>query len=332
MSTVEPTGGGARGWLEGRDVSALRDYGIVAAFIILFIVLAVSSDPFLTFRNWSNILDQWSAIGVMAVGWTIAMIAGGFDLSIGAIYALAAVIGAKVAIETDPALGLFVGGICGVAVGFFNGGVVTVGRVHSFIGTLAASFMIRGIALAISGGFLVRVLDDDLQPRTAFDTIGRSELLGVKYSVWVFAGVILFATILLHGTAFGRHIFAVGGNIEAARLSGVRVNYVRWMTFVITGFTASIAGMIAASRVSTGQADLGTGIEFDVIAAVVLGGSSILGGAGAIWRTVVGVLMLAMIQNGFNLLNFDPVYQRIVFGGIILSAVTIDAWTRRSGT
>ena len=268
----------------------------------------------------------------MAVGWTIAMIAGGFDLSIGAVYALAAVIGAKVAIEVDPALGLFVGGITGIAVGIFNGGVVTVGRVHSFIGTLASSFMIRGIALAISGGFLVRVLDDDLQPRTAFDTIGRSEFLGVKYAVWVFAGVILFAAVLLHMTTFGRHIYAVGGNIEAARLSGVRVNFVRWMTFVITGFTASIAGMIAASRVSTGQADLGTGIEFDVIAAVVLGGSSILGGAGAIWRTVVGVLMLAMIRNGFNLLNFDPVYQRIVFGGIILSAVTIDAWARRTGT
>ena len=330
MSTVESTG--ARGWLANRDVTALRDYGIIGAFIALFIVLTLSSDAFLTFRNWSNILDQWSAVGIMAVGWTIAMIAGGFDLSIGAIYALAAVIAAKVAIEVDPAVGLLVGGICGIAFGAFNGVVVTVGRIHSFIGTLASSFMIRGIALVISGGMLVRVLDDDLRPTTAFDTIGRGEFLGAKYDVYLFAGVILVAGVLLHATTFGRHVYAVGGNIEAARLSGVRVNFVRWMTFVITGITASIAGMIAASRVSTGQADLGAGIEFDVIAAVVIGGSSILGGAGAIWRTVVGVLMLAMIRNGFNLLNFDPVYQRIVFGGIILGAVAIDAWARRTGT
>jgi ribose transport system permease protein len=211
----------------------------------------------------------------------------------------------------------------------FNGTVVTVGRINSFMATLATSFMIRGLALAISGGFLIRVVDELGRP-TKFNVIGRSELLGAKYTVWLWAGVIVVTAFLLHRTTFGRAIYATGGNAAAARLSGVRVDLVRWTTFAISGLTAGIAGMIIASRVSTGQSDVGVGIEFDVIAAVVVGGSSILGGAGAIWRTVIGVLLLAMIQNGFNLLNVDAVYQRIFFGAIILFAVAIDAWSRRS--
>jgi ribose transport system permease protein len=193
--------------------------------------------------------------------------------------------------------------------------------------TLASSLMIRGLALAVSGGFLVRVADD-----TGFDVIGRGEFLGAKYSVYLFAGVILVAALLLHRTTYGRYMYAAGGNAEAARLSGVRVNLVKGSTYAISGLCAGIGGMIVASRVNTGQADAGIGIEFDVIAAVVIGGTSILGGAGAIWRTVLGVLMLAMIQNGFNLLNVSAVYQRIIYGAIIIGAVGIDAWSRRSNT
>lgn len=322
----------ARGLLAVREfrLSALRDYGIVGAFLILFIVLAVQSDPFLTLRNWNNILDQWSAIGIMACGWTLAVIAGGFDLSIGAVYALAGVVAAKVAIATDPALGLFAGCLAGLAIGMFNGTVITVGRINSFMATLAASFMVRGIALAISGGFLIHVVASEGTRTTKFAVIGRGEFLGAKYSVYLWAGVILVSAFLLHRTTFGRYIYATGGNAAAARLSGVRVNLVRWATFALSGLCAGIAGMIVASRISTGQADIGVGIEFDVIAAVVVGGTSILGGAGAIWRTVVGVLLLAMIRNGFNLLNVDPIYQRVAFGAIILAAVAIDAWSRRT--
>jgi ribose transport system permease protein len=320
---------GRRDALHHVRLSALRDYGIVFAFLILFVVLTFSSDVFLTHRNWMNILDQWSPIGIMACGWTLALIAGGFDLSIGAVYALGSVVAAKVALETDPALGLLAGCLAGLGIGMLNGAVVTVGRINSFMATLASSFMIRGLALVVSGGFLIRVVDEAGRP-TSFNVIGRSELLGAKYSVWLFAGVIAVTAFLLHRTTFGRYVYATGGNAEAARLSGVRVDLVRWTTFAISGLTAGIAGMIIASRVSTGQSDVGVGIEFDVIAAVVVGGSSILGGAGAIWRTVVGVLLLAMIQNGFNLMNVDAVYQRIFFGAIILVAVAIDAWSRRS--
>ena len=150
--------------------------------------------------------------------------------------------------------------------------------------------------------------------------------------MYLFAGVILVAGLLLHRTTFGRYMYAAGGNAEAARLSGVRVDLVKGSTYAISGLCAGIGGMIVASRVNTGQSDAGVGIEFDVIAAIVIGGTSILGGAGAIWRTVLGVLMLAMIQNGFNLLNVSAVYQRIIYGAIIIGAVGIDAWSRRSNT
>jgi ribose transport system permease protein len=289
------------------------------------VTLSFASDVFLKQQNFMNILDQWSAIGIIAVGSTLVFIAGGFDLSISAVYALAGIIAAKAANSLGVPVGLFLGCLIGLGVGIVNGAIVTVGRINPFMATLASSLMIRGLALAVSGGFLVRVADEK-----GFDVIGRGEFLGAKYSVYLFAGVILVAALLLHRTTFGRYMYASGGNAEAARLSGVRVNLVRASTYAFSGLCAGIGGMIVASRVNTGQADAGIGLEFDAIAAVVIGGTSILGGAGAIWRTVLGVLMLAMIQNGFNLLNVQAVYQRIIYGAIIIGAVGIDAWSRRS--
>ena len=317
--------GGRFGRLREFRASALRDYGIVFAFIALFVTLAFSSNVFVSQQNFLNILDQWAAIGIIAIGSTLVFIAGGFDLSIAAVFALSGIISAKAAEAWGVAPGLLLGCLIGLGVGICNGIIVTAGRINPFMATLASSLMIRGLALAVSGGFLVRVADDK-----GFDVIGRGEFLGAKYSVYIFAGAILVAGLLLHRTTYGRYIYASGGNAEAARLSGVRVDLVRASTYALSGLSAGIGGMIVASRVNTGQADAGVGLEFDAIAAVVIGGTSILGGAGAIWRTVLGVLMLAMIQNGFNLLNVDAVYQRIIYGAIIITAVGIDAWSRRT--
>ena len=306
-------------------LSTLRDYGIVFAFIALFVTLSFASDVFFSQQNFMNILDQWSAVGIIAVGSTLVFIAGGFDLSIAAVYAFAGIIAAKAANSYGIAPGFVLGAMAGLGVGVCNGLIVTVGRINPFMATLASSLMVRGLALAVSGGFLIRVADEK-----NFDLLGRGKFLDAKYSVYLFAGVILLSALLLHRTIFGRYCYAAGGNAEAARLSGVRVNLVRATTYAISGLCAGIGGVIVASRVNTGQADAGVGLEFDAIAAVVIGGTSILGGAGAIWRTVLGVLMLAMIQNGFNLLNVDAVYQRIIYGAIIIGAVGIDAWSRRS--
>jgi ribose transport system permease protein len=300
----------------------LREFGFAASFIALFVALSVSSDVFLTWTNLVNILDQWAPVGIMACAATLVIIAGGFDLSAGAIFAVAGITAAKVANATSPELGFLAGIGIGLALGVGNGLLVTVGRVNSFIGTLASSFMIRGFALVLSGGFLV-IVDDP-----GFQRLGSGEFLGVKYPVYVFAGFALLTAFLLGWTTFGRYVYAVGANPAAARLSGVQVERVRAATFALSGFSAGVAGIIVSSRVSTGQADAGIGIEFSVIAAVVIGGTSIYGGEGAIWRSVLGVLFLAMIGNGFNLLNIDPTYQQIIQGAIIVVAVAVDAWSR----
>jgi ribose transport system permease protein len=151
-----------------------------------------------------------------------------------------------------------------------------------------------------------------------------------KWSIIVMAAFVVTLAYVLARTTYGRRLYAVGGNAEAARLAGVRVELVRASTFIISGLASGIAGAMLASRVSTAQADTATGLEFTVLAGVVVGGTSIQGGEGAVWRTVVGVLFIALIENGFTLLGVDPIYQQIVLGTIILSAVAADAWTRRT--
>lgn len=305
-------------------VVAVRDYGIVGIFLALFATLAVSSDAFLTKTNLLNILDQSAALGIIACGMTIVIIGGGFDLSVGAIYALASIAAASLTNDYGAAVGLVAGIAVAIGLGVVNGGVVTLFRINSFIATLASGFMFRGIAVLITGGFLITVTNE------SFRVVGRESFLTVKYTIWTFAAVIVLSWFLLARTTLGRRIYAVGGNEEAARLSGIRVGWIRVITFGISGFAAGLAGIVATSKIGTAQAAAANGIELSAIAAVVIGGTSIWGGEGAIWRTVLGVLLLALIGNGFNILGVDPLYQSIVQGGIILVAVAVDAVTRRN--
>jgi ribose transport system permease protein len=304
-------------------ISVLRDYGIVVSFLALFLTLSITSDVFLTKRNLLNILDQSAAVGLMACGGTIVIIAGGFDLSVGAIFAISGIVATKLVFHMDPAPALLLGALTGLAIGVGNGVLTTAGRINPIVATIASSIIIRGIALVMTGGFLVNVVDP------SFTSLGRGEVGGIHYSVVVWAVFAVLCGIILRQTTFGRYIFASGGNPEAARLSGISVGLIRTAAYAISGLSAGLAGIIVASRVATGQADAGTGIELSVIAAIVIGGTSILGGEGAIWRTILGVLLLALIGNGFNLLGVNPIYQQILQGGIILSAVAVDAWARR---
>ena len=304
----------------------LREYGIVVSFIALFVTLSLTSDVFFTRVNLLNILDQWSATLIIGVGLTLVFIAGGFDLSVGSIFGVSGVVAAMAAphLGTWPALLLGCG--MGLGCGVVNGILTTVGRINAFIATLATSTMIYGVALVLTDGNLISVLTP-----TDFPTLGRNDFATVKYSIWTFLAFALVCGFVLSRTRFGRMMYAAGGNPEAARLSGIRVNLVKAATFAISGLSAGIGGCILASRVATGQADSGgLGITLDAVAGIVIGGTSILGGAGAVWRTVLGVLLLAMIGNGLNLLNVNSTYQRIIQGAIILVAVGIDAWSRKS--
>lgn len=304
-----------------KTAGLLREYGIVVVFLALFATLALSSSTFLSSQNLLNLLAQNAPIGIMVCGGTLVIIAGGFDLSVGAIYALAGVVAAKLAVSIDPILALAAGVGAGLLLGLINGSLISLFSINSFIATLATGYVFRGVATIITGGFLVGVTND------TFSQLGKAELFDVKVSVFVFAAIAVLTGLFLTRTRYGRYIFAAGGNAEAARLSGVRVELVRTLTFTYSGACAGLAGIIAASRVSSGQADAGLGLELAVIAAIVIGGTSILGGEGAIWRSILGVMLIAMIGNGFNILNIDPFYEPIVQGTIILIAVIADSRT-----
>jgi ribose transport system permease protein len=305
--------------------AGVREYGIVVFFVALFIILSLLSNVFFTKTNLLNILDQTAPAGIIACAMTIVIIGGGFDLSVGAIFALGGVVAAQTAPHIGVWEGEIVGALFGLGLGVVNGLLVTVGRINSFIATLASSFMFYGLGQVMTNGFLV----SDASP--SFAALGNNSFEGVKYSIWLFLAVAICATFVLTRTTLGRYVFAVGGNAEAARLAGVRVNVVKITTFALTGLAAGIAGVLVASLISQGQADSGSDLTLTVIAAVVIGGTSILGGEGAVWRSVLGVLLLALIGNGFNLLNFNPIYQQIVEGAIIVLAVGFDSWSRKSG-
>jgi ribose transport system permease protein len=301
----------------------LADYSIVLVVVLLFGVLAVSTEAFLTTDNLLNILDQNAPLGIAACGTTLVIIAGGFDLSTGAVYALAGVVAAWVALHVDPVAGLAAGVLLGAVAGVINGLLVTVVKINSFLATLASALAFRGVAVAITGGFILTV------EASSFTNFGGGEIGGVKHSVWLWIVVAVVLQVVLARTRFGRHVYAVGGSPEAARLSGIRVDRVRVATFVIGGACAALAGVILVSQVTTAQSDIGVGLELNAIAAVVLGGASIAGGIGAVWRTALGVLLLALVTNGFNILDVEPFYQDIAKALIIVFAVALNSLAGR---
>ncbi|HVZ22416.1 MAG TPA: ABC transporter permease, partial [Vicinamibacterales bacterium] len=303
-------------------LSVLREYAIIISFAALFITLSVASEPFLTRTNLLNVLDQTCAFGIIAAGETVVFIAGGFDLSVGAVFGLSGVVAAMLAPHIGAGGALTIGLLSGLAAGVCNGLLVTIGRINAFMATIGSGFVIAGLALVLTKGYLISVTNP------SYSILGQGQWHGVTYGIWSWLVVALLLTALLRFTAFGRYVFASGGNPIAARLSGLRVDAIRTAAFALSGLTAALGGIILSSRVQTGQADAGNNIELTVIAAVVIGGTSIFGGEGAIWRSALGVLLLTLIGNGFNLMNVNPIYQQILQGTIILLAVGLDAWSR----
>jgi ribose transport system permease protein len=325
MTELEPADAAAvrRGLaFRPQQLAAVREYAILVSFGALFITLTIASSSFFTKVNLLNILDQSSATGIIVCGETIVFIAGGFDLSIGSIFGLSGVVAAMLQPDIGSGGALAVGLLAGLACGIVNGLLVTVGRINAFMATIGTGFVIEGIALVLTQGNLITVT------APSFAILGENGFAGVTYGIWSWLGFAILLTLLLKMTRFGRYVFASGGNALAARLSGIRVNLVRTAAFAISGLAAGFGGIIVASRVQTGQADDGTNLQLTIIAAVVIGGTSIFGGEGAIWRSVLGMLLLTLIGNGFDLLNVNPVYQQVIQGLIILFAVGLDAWSR----
>jgi len=307
--------------IRGSDV--LREYGVVVGFAVLFVALWIGSPAFVTKENWLNILDEQAPLGIMACAGTFVIIAGGFDLSVAGILAVSGIAAAKIAYAGHVELGFVVGILAGVGFGTINGFIVSALRINAFIATLATSIAYGGVALVLTGGIQVVVSNP------TFTVLGQGRWFTIRITIFVLAGFAILLGFILARSVYGRYVYAVGGNAEAARLSGVPVGLIKGSTFALSGLSAGIAGVLEASRLSTGSAISLAGIELPVITAVVLGGTSILGGEGAVWRSILGVFLLAIITNGFNLLNINPTYQQIAQGAIIVVAVGLDVWTRK---
>jgi ribose transport system permease protein len=298
--------------------------GILIPFVIAFVVLAIIAPPFLKVANLSNILDQQAGIIIVACAGTFVLIAGGIDLSIGAIYGLAGAVSLQVATAVNSPVGILAGLAVGLAVGIANGVIVTQFRISPLIGTLAMTFVVSGIAAIVTKGNLVVALD-----QVDFQAFAATEIAGITSGAWMMIGIAIVALIVLSRTTYGRYVYATGGNTQAARLGGVRVNAIRISTFALSGTAAAMAGILDASRVLSAQASSGQFLTFTVLTGIIVGGTSILGGEGTIGRTVLGCLFVALIANGFNLLGLDPFYQQVTLGVILLLAVGVDAWSRR---
>ncbi len=302
----------------------LQSYAVLIMVVALVIALSLLSDSFLTTRNVLNILNQSAPLMIIASAMTLVIIAGGFDLSVGGIFSMGAVCSAWLALAVHPAVGLIAAPIIGLTLGTINGVIITTLNVHSFLATIATSLIFTGTAIVISDGRLIPVRMDE------FTWLGRGKIFNIYTSIWVTAVFAVLLTFLLTRTSLGRKIFAVGGNEEAAILSGIRTRWIKTSTFATAGFAAGLAASIATSRISMGQASAGNGMELQAIAAVILGGTSIYGGRGAVWRSIAGVILLALINNGFNILNADPFFRDLTTGLVILAAIGISAFGRKS--
>jgi ribose/xylose/arabinose/galactoside ABC-type transport system permease subunit len=306
-----------------KAVQVALDYAMVFVLVLLLVAATIVYPGFISSTNIANIVSQNSDLGLVAIGMTFVIIGGGFDLSVGAIYALCAVLFAGVSQSYPlPEAALFTV-IVGAIAGTINGYLITSLDINPFVATLGTGSAIAGLALVYTGGFPVQPTDPN------FSDLGTGRFAGVPIAAVLLLVAFLIAAVVLHRTVYGRALFAVGGNWEAARLSGIRVKVVRASTYSLIGLLTGIAGVLIASRLNVGQAAIGALLPLQAISVVVIGGTSLLGGDGAIWRTAVGLAVLAVLTNLFYSLSIDFYWQRVMQGVIILIAVGVDAYGRR---
>ncbi|MEZ6854663.1 ribose ABC transporter permease [Halodesulfovibrio aestuarii] len=293
------------------------------ALIIMIVVVSLLNPHFFTTGNILNILRQTAVNAIIAVGMTMVILTAGIDLSVGSILALCGAIGASliaselpvlVAIGASLTAGAIVGGVTGI--------IIAKGKVQAFIATLVAMTLVRGLTLVYTDGRPISTGFTDVADN--FATIGTGYLLGVPVPVWIMAITFLAAWYLLNHTRLGRYIYALGGNEAATRLSGINVDRIKITVYALSGLLSALAGLIVTSRLSSAQPTAGAGYELDAIAAVVLGGTSLMGGKGSIIGTLLGALIIGFLNNALNLLDVSSYYQMIAKALVILLAVLID--------
>lgn len=301
-------------------IREIGKYGLLLAFVGIGVALSILTPQFLTVQNLTIIVTQVSINALLAFGVTFVIITGGIDLSIGSMVAVTGVVAASLAHpDTYPvAVPLLAGLLAGLLFGAFNGFVITRSKVPPFIVTLGTMTIGRGLALILSKGRPVSNLSD------SFNFIGGGKLLGVPTLIIILMLAFAGCSVILKKTVIGRYMYAVGGNEQAARASGIPLNTVKMVVYTLCGGLAALAGILLTARITTGQPNAGTGFELDAIAAAIIGGTSTSGGTGTMTGTLIGALLIGVISNGLDLLNVTSYYQQVVMGIIIIGAVVLD--------
>lgn len=297
---------------------------IVFGLFGLCVILAFLSPVFLTVANISNVILQASINATLACGMTFVIISGGIDLSVGSVLAMSGVVlGSVLKTDAPLAIGLLsalgIGGLCGLINGLF----ITLGNLPPFISTLGMMSIARGAALFYTGGRSISGFSMTVM------TLGNGSFLGIPILIIIMAATYLIAFFILRYTQLGRYTYAIGGNEEATRLSGISIRWYKTTVYVISGLTSGIAAIMLTARLNSAQPIAGMSYELDAIAATVIGGTSLSGGEGKIYGTIIGALIISVLRNGLNLLNVSSFIQQIVIGAVIIAAVLVDKAKRR---
>ena len=319
MASLNSNGGVAR---------LVSESGIVIAFIALCVVLTLSNEFFLTQANILNVLRHVSINGLLAIGMTFVILTRGIDLSVGSVLAFGGMVAAIISSPViggayPPYVAIPLGLGAGMALGLVNGFLVAYFNIPPFVVTLGMLSVARGLTLIVSNGMPVSRLPAD------YLLIGQGAIFNIPVPIIVFLGVFITAWIVLYKTTFGRYVYAVGGNEEAARISGVNINLVKVAVYVICGLLAALGGIILSARTTAGLPQAGVAYELDAIAAVVIGGTSLSGGQGRLFGTLIGVLIIGVVNNGLDLLGVQAFYQLTFKGAIIVAAVLIYSLRRK---
>ena len=301
--------------------ASIQKLGPVIGLLLIVVIISVMSPSFLTMNNLFNVLRQVSINALIAFGMTFVILTGGIDLSVGSILALTgAVTAGMMSGGMDPILAMLLGVLLGVLLGAINGLIIAKGKVAPFIATLATMTIFRGLTLVYTEGRPISGLGDSF----TFQMLGKGYILGIPVPVVTMAISFAVLYFILKKTTFGRRVYAVGGNEEASRLSGINVDRIKIYVYSLAGGLTAIASLILTSRLNSAQPTAGNMFELDAIAAVVLGGTSLTGGRGWIVGTLVGALIIGVLNNGLNLIGVSSFFQQVVKGAVILIAVLLD--------
>jgi inositol transport system permease protein len=312
----------------------LRKYGIVVIFLVICMLLSIVSPAFATMRNLTNVVRQVSIIGILAMGVTFCIITTGIDLSSGSVLALVGVIVASFsqtrAVDTQPIsivmpifFAVLIGLAAGALMGFSNGALTAYGKIPPFVATLGMMTVARGAALLYSGGRPIGYL------KKSFTFLGGGYFMKIPIPIWIYILVAVISYILLSKSKFGRYVFAIGGNMQAAKICGINVEKTLVMVYMYAGVLSAISGILLVARTAAGNPTYGLSYELDAIASTVIGGTSLSGGVGSIPLCVVGAMIIGVLNNGMDLLGVNAYWQQIVKGIIIVVAVLIDSRKRR---